>query len=603
MIRQRVSALLVICTFAAMGGRAGGLTYFYPFDRHFDWDDVAGPAGLGGRAFWEVVPTGGNPDGALHIYTNYWHKDFRVIQINVEPGTTVRIQFDLRVPLQDPDPATWFQVRYFDGYVSALSFATPDDLDDPYPSPMFTHGGGTYDAWQHVDHTTPPLERSVFTLCFQVEGFQSFDNEYYVDNLQIDFTPQSVLRDPGLGWGGIGGGKFIEWRQNSSGRHVAWCDFLEERTHWFDGYCQLYSTDLNYDSWYDTTQTVFDAHAKADYKHNLFDAGAAGVLRVDAAHDSDNAKIYGIRQTVSYDAILPGGVIGDCTAQAQMAIYDGLNQATARFWLGIDPYGGRDVKEERYPNCTGCCDGAPLKWDPSFGVGSFHNMYTSGGWGLRTVNWQRPADAEAFTILLKCMDLRGSTRASEGADFLANAVAVSAVPTTDPHIVLNPISIQVPACYGTPPADGAFTVRNGGTGTIEYEITANVDWLSVLPSDGASAGEADSIAVEYNTAGLPPGMYAGTITVTAPSAVNSPRMLPVKLTVQTSAADFDADGDVDQKDFGVFQACYLSDPVANPRCAKQNLDGDGDIDIDDYWLFYYCANGPEVPIPAGCCPP
>ncbi len=66
--------------------------------------------------------------------------------------------------------------------------------------------------------------------------------------------------------------------------------------------------------------------------------------------------------------------------------------------------------------------------------------------------------------------------------------------------------------------------------------------------------------------------------------------------------DFDHDGDVDQIDFGVFQACLTGKniPVLNPNCLGANLDGDSDIDGTDLDLFRACLSGERVPAPPGC---
>jgi len=69
----------------------------------------------------------------------------------------------------------------------------------------------------------------------------------------------------------------------------------------------------------------------------------------------------------------------------------------------------------------------------------------------------------------------------------------------------------------------------------------------------------------------------------------------------TVPADFDRDGDVDQEDFGRFQAC-LTGPVspADPDCAAADLDGDGNVDGDDFRAFRSCLSGPNVPLDATC---
>jgi hypothetical protein len=67
-------------------------------------------------------------------------------------------------------------------------------------------------------------------------------------------------------------------------------------------------------------------------------------------------------------------------------------------------------------------------------------------------------------------------------------------------------------------------------------------------------------------------------------------------------ADMDADGDVDQTDFGMFQIC-LSGPgiqQENPACIAARLDADTDVDTDDFGIFQACISGANIPGDALC---
>jgi hypothetical protein len=56
--------------------------------------------------------------------------------------------------------------------------------------------------------------------------------------------------------------------------------------------------------------------------------------------------------------------------------------------------------------------------------------------------------------------------------------------------------------------------------------------------------------------------------------------------------DYDADGDVDQDDFGHFQRCLSGSGQAPPAgCADADLDVDGDVDGTDLTLFAACLSG------------
>lgn len=71
-------------------------------------------------------------------------------------------------------------------------------------------------------------------------------------------------------------------------------------------------------------------------------------------------------------------------------------------------------------------------------------------------------------------------------------------------------------------------------------------------------------------------------------------------------ADADGDGDVDQTDFAVVQACFtgpgpftLDGPC---RCFDRDAEGvgDNDVDGDDYGAFEECASGPGIPADPSC---
>ncbi len=64
------------------------------------------------------------------------------------------------------------------------------------------------------------------------------------------------------------------------------------------------------------------------------------------------------------------------------------------------------------------------------------------------------------------------------------------------------------------------------------------------------------------------------------------------------SADLDEDGDVDQKDFGLFQTCFSGNGQAYaPGCSIADLDLDGDVDDYDFDQFRACLSGPFEPSP------
>lgn len=66
--------------------------------------------------------------------------------------------------------------------------------------------------------------------------------------------------------------------------------------------------------------------------------------------------------------------------------------------------------------------------------------------------------------------------------------------------------------------------------------------------------------------------------------------------------DLDHDQDVDQSDFGIFQACYSGPGVPQPDtdCIDALLDSDEDVDQDDFGVFQACMSGANVPADPDC---
>jgi hypothetical protein len=108
-------------------------------------------------------------------------------------------------------------------------------------------------------------------------------------------------------------------------------------------------------------------------------------------------------------------------------------------------------------------------------------------------------------------------------------LALDALP---PTIALSTSNLSPSANEGDDARGETFTVRNSGSGVLDYSVSDNATWLSVNPGAGSSMGEADTITVSYATSGLAAGNYNATITISDPNATNSPYGLSVSLTVR-----------------------------------------------------------------------
>lgn len=76
----------------------------------------------------------------------------------------------------------------------------------------------------------------------------------------------------------------------------------------------------------------------------------------------------------------------------------------------------------------------------------------------------------------------------------------------------------------------------------------------------------------------------------------------VGLAPGNSRVDYDLDFDVDQVDFGYFQACYSGGGIVqtDPACADARLDDDEDVDVADLAVFRECLTGPGIIADPAC---
>ncbi len=131
-------------------------------------------------------------------------------------------------------------------------------------------------------------------------------------------------------------------------------------------------------------------------------------------------------------------------------------------------------------------------------------------------------------------------------------------------------------------------VSAGAPGTDSFQMELFFDgrirlsWLNIASTDGVvglSKGE-----------GIPANFHSSDFTAYA-------ACLPGR-----HPADFDADTDVDQSDFGHLQACLGTRFTQAPyfMCPDSDLNLDGYVDAADMLLFAECLNGPNLPPVADC---
>jgi len=172
---------------------------------------------------------------------------------------------------------------------------------------------------------------------------------------------------------------------------------------------------------------------------------------------------------------------------------------------------------------------------------------------------------------------------------------------------LTPTSIEREIMMGGNLSQNSVSVSNSGGAPLNFAATPGASWFVVNTASGrVEPGSSQNLSLSYAVSGLAPGVYNSTLSVADPMAANSPRTVSVKVTILAppfAPVDFDQDGDVDQEDFGRFQACYSGPgiPQLDPNCAGARLDDDDDVDQADFEIFLTrCLSGPGVPADTAC---
>jgi len=106
-----------------------------------------------------------------------------------------------------------------------------------------------------------------------------------------------------------------------------------------------------------------------------------------------------------------------------------------------------------------------------------------------------------------------------------------------PAISVSPDSFSPQCMFGEDAAADSIQIWNGGDGTLNYTVYTSVpggpSWIGIAPGSGSSTGSGDKVThtITYSTAGLSAGTYDADIVITSAGASNSPRSVPVSLTV------------------------------------------------------------------------
>jgi uncharacterized lipoprotein YddW (UPF0748 family) len=189
-----------------------------------------------------------------------------------------------------------------------------------------------------------------------------------------------------------------------------------------------------------------------------------------------------------------------------------------------------------------------------------------------------PADLGGYAC--QVTDSRGTT-ASDGASLSIKAPA-SIVQEPQPQ------NVQL---GGT----ATFSVSATGGGVLNYQWQKNGQNVN---GNGHITGVLTATLTIQSVMIADLGQYRCLVSSDCGSTVSGSALLSLSVI----PGDFDADGDVDQQDFGHMQACMSGSMVAQaaPECANARFDGDSDVDQDDLSMFLSCLSGPGTQASASC---
>lgn len=164
--------------------------------------------------------------------------------------------------------------------------------------------------------------------------------------------------------------------------------------------------------------------------------------------------------------------------------------------------------------------GGTLTWTVSNNAAWLSHSPTSGtGAGVVTISPITGALTAGTYNGIVTLYAAGSTTVNVPITFTITA------PAAQPTIGLSPASLAFNATAGgNNPSTQSVAITNTGTGTLTWTVTDNANWLTATQSG-------NSVVASVNIAGLAVGSYSGVITVAASGATNTPRTVPVALTI------------------------------------------------------------------------
>jgi hypothetical protein len=106
-------------------------------------------------------------------------------------------------------------------------------------------------------------------------------------------------------------------------------------------------------------------------------------------------------------------------------------------------------------------------------------------------------------------------------EWRGDSVHVSGVATA-PMIAFSPSSLSFSAVEGgDKPPDQTLEIWNSGAGTLSWEVSEAVAWLSLSPTSGSSTGEKDAVTLSVDISSMTAGDYDAAISISSPEGTRT----------------------------------------------------------------------------------
>jgi hypothetical protein len=145
-----------------------------------------------------------------------------------------------------------------------------------------------------------------------------------------------------------------------------------------------------------------------------------------------------------------------------------------------------------------------------------------------TFSWTAPTVTATTTATLYAAAIDSF---SGGTGTLQKAITVTAA-ATNPTLTATPTSLSFTyQSGGTVPTAQSVSVSSSGS-AISYTVSTSATWLTTTPASGTTTG---TVSVSVAPQSLAAGTYTGSVTLTSSGASNSPKTIPVTLTVTAAS--------------------------------------------------------------------